>query len=142
MQSFAKTFAVFVFFAVTAHADWTLSDYPLPATDSAAANRMYGIRAFSNPASATKVKVDSGRVVFHADYASDSTEGNSANVGFVHDLKVGEGPLNLSDLLPSAGHGFRRRQQDVRDPGLLEPGLRHQGQGGQRPGGLPCGLRF
>lgn len=98
MQSFAKTFAVFVFFAVTAHADWTLSDYPLPATDSAAANRMYGIRAFSNPASATKVKVDSGRVVFHADYASDSTEGNSANVGFVHDLKVGEGPLNLSDL--------------------------------------------
>ncbi|MBK9576679.1 MAG: hypothetical protein IPO40_06370 [Fibrobacteres bacterium] len=98
MQTLARTLALSALLAVTAQADWTLSGYPVQAADSAAANKLYGIRTFSNTASATKVKVDSGRVVFHADYASDSTEGNSANVGFVHELRPGDDLLDPTGL--------------------------------------------
>ncbi|QQS05713.1 MAG: hypothetical protein IPK50_02210 [Fibrobacterota bacterium] len=98
MQNLASTLALSAILATTAQADWILSGYPVQAADSAAANKLYGIRTFSNPASATKIKVDSGRVVFHADYASDSTEGNSANVGFVHELRPGDDLLDPTGL--------------------------------------------
>lgn len=70
---------LFLLILLAAPAAW--SGFAVDAPDSAAARANYGIRTFSNPASSTGVKVSGGVVAFSATYASDSTEGFSANLG-------------------------------------------------------------
>jgi len=72
--------------AMSAHADWVLSDYATTAADSLSAADIYGLQVFKNPASTASVTAGTGSAVFKATYASDGTEGYTANVGLLHAL--------------------------------------------------------
>jgi len=71
---------------VGAHADWVLSDYATVAADSAEVNKIYGAQTFGNKASTTSLSAGAGSIVFKATFASDGTEGYTANVGLLHPL--------------------------------------------------------
>lgn len=73
-----------------------LAPFSVPASDSAAVHRTYGITAFANPASNALVSVDAGILRAEFDLASDSTEGYSANVGLSIPLSSEGGPVRLA----------------------------------------------
>jgi len=98
MNPRATTLALLSFLAVSAHADRVLSDYGVDATDSLAVDQLYGIQTAKNPASTVSASVVGGSVVFKAKYASDRTEGYSANVGLLLPITRDWAELDLTGL--------------------------------------------
>ncbi|MBK9577756.1 MAG: hypothetical protein IPK50_07530 [Fibrobacterota bacterium] len=86
MQTRTFVLAVSSVFAMSAHADWLLSDYATAATDSLTMANTYGIQTFKNKASTATITAGSGTLVFKATYASEATEGHTANVGILHPI--------------------------------------------------------
>lgn len=82
-------------FSFLPHLASAQESFSLPAPDSAAVRRIYGIGVFANPASKASVSVDSGILRAEFDLASDSTEGWSVNVGLNIPLTPDREPLNL-----------------------------------------------
>lgn len=80
-------------------ADWLLDTYSVPAADSAAVNRLYGIQSFQNPSSKVTTKVAGGAVsLVAATIASDGTEGYTANIGLLHPLTPDWEAFDLTGL--------------------------------------------
>ncbi len=87
-----------------AKADWTLSSYTAIASDSSQTNSIYGIQAFSNPASSATIAVPGGYLSLIAPkIASEpsttpSGDGNTANVGLLHPLTSDWAEYDLTGL--------------------------------------------
>lgn len=88
-----------------------LTSFPLPASDSAAVHRIYGIGVFANPASKASMSVDAGVLRAEFDLTSDSTEGYSARVGLFLPLSTEDVSINLGN---SGGAPFRQIQFEYR----------------------------
>lgn len=88
--------------ALRVPADRIVSEYEFPAPDSAAANREYGLKTFSNAASVTSLAVGEGRIRFAAAMASDSIDpwrnGYTAVAGFRHPLSLDLAEMDLTGL--------------------------------------------
>lgn len=80
-------------------ADWLLSDYLTPAADSATVNKLYGIQSYGNPSSVTTVSVPADTAHYlrlTAQFASEGTEGYSANLGILHPLNKSWSAVDIS----------------------------------------------
>ena len=87
MRKLALTIATGALLASGVHADWKISSYPAPLTDSALVKATYGPTTFTNPASKVNLTVPvAEELAFTGTFASDGTAGYSANVGVIHPL--------------------------------------------------------
>lgn len=72
--------------------------FELTAADSSKANAIYGIQAYSNPASKVALSVESGTLKTSIELASDGTQGYSANAGVLLPLQRTWEPVDLRSL--------------------------------------------
>lgn len=72
--------------------------FELTATDTASVNAIYGIQAYSNPASKVAISVGSGALKTSIALASDGTAGYSANAGILIPLNRNWEPMDLRRL--------------------------------------------
>jgi hypothetical protein len=91
MKTLYSTLAILAITATGAFAaegdEWLLNSYATETADSATTNTTYGYQTFSNKASAATCNVTGGSVnLVITKYASDGTEGYSANIGLLHPL--------------------------------------------------------
>lgn len=98
MSSLRGICLAFVGLAGAAQADWLLNTYNKATLDTPSTNKEYGIQSFSNPSSLTAVSVpEPGYVrLTVAKYASEGTEGYTANLGLLHPLRKDWSAVDIS----------------------------------------------
>lgn len=121
MSSLRSIGLAFLGLAAAAQADWVLNTYNKTALDTPSTNKEYGIQSFSNPSSITSVSVpETGYARLSvAKYASEGTEGYTANLGLLHPLRKDWSAVDISST-DSIRFEFR---YDRRPTGGFEMGL-------------------
>lgn len=87
MRKLALTIATGALLASGVHADWVISNYPTPTTDSHTVKEDYGPTTFANAASTVNLTVPvANELALTGSFASDGTVGYTANIGVIHPL--------------------------------------------------------
>jgi len=105
-----------LFLAVSAQADWLLSEYATPTPDSTLTRSVYGITTTQNLSSSATTSVPGGYVQLDASkIASDGTEGYTAEIGLVHPLTE---PGKIHDLTGLQAITFEYQNSTTMTDGL------------------------